>query len=400
MSSSRNFLVLTGLIGIIVLIHPIDSFGETWRVQIPSGASDPTVTSHFLPHEITVRVGDFVEWGNADTVVHTATSGTLETGPDGRFDSGHIKPGSQFRLLFGEEYMGENKYFCTLHPWLTGIINVANVEEGFQVIHNVGSEVSETTFDVQYKVKRNLVNAVVEPEAKSITFNFAGKISNDNFVVKLPKRLLENPQGVWVNDKQITNFESTQSDSITTLRIPLVDNSLQVKITGARVIGEIKPKPTVLINQILAISDKKVYYPDDDITISGQIINPTQLFHVTIQVISPSKVTLYSEDVPLQDGSKFTTTINATDALVEFGKYNIKIIGKDAKNLIIPFDYKLEPKEQLPPRQQMEMKIPPSDVVCNEGLKLMQKEKDGSAICVKPTTADALIQRGWATYFS
>ncbi|MGI0010405.1 MAG: hypothetical protein ACREAE_03290, partial [Nitrosopumilaceae archaeon] len=37
----------------------------------------------------------------------------------------------------------------------------------------------------------------------------------------------------------------------------------------------------------------------------------------------------------------------------------------------------------------------PSDVVCKEGLELILKVRDGSAACVTPSTASALIQRGW-----
>jgi hypothetical protein len=38
-----------------------------------------------------------------------------------------------------------------------------------------------------------------------------------------------------------------------------------------------------------------------------------------------------------------------------------------------------------------------NDVVCKEGLQLMKKTSDGTAACVKPTSVDRLIQRGWGT---
>ncbi len=41
--------------------------------------------------------------------------------------------------------------------------------------------------------------------------------------------------------------------------------------------------------------------------------------------------------------------------------------------------------------------IPASEVTCKEGLDLILKSRDGSAACVKPSTALKLIDRGWGT---
>ena len=89
---------------------------ETWKVQIPAGSSMPESPVHFTPSEISVRFGDRVEWGNADSVVHTVTSGTLKTGITTMFDSGHMESGNRFSVLFSEKEAGEIKYFCTIHP--------------------------------------------------------------------------------------------------------------------------------------------------------------------------------------------------------------------------------------------------------------------------------------------
>lgn len=51
----------------------------------------------------------------------------------------------------------------------------------------------------------------------------------------------------------------------------------------------------------------------------------------------------------------------------------------------------------LPPRQQITTGILSQDVVCKEGLKLIFKSKDNSPACVKPETADKLVERGWGT---
>lgn len=48
------------------------------------------------------------------------------------------------------------------------------------------------------------------------------------------------------------------------------------------------------------------------------------------------------------------------------------------------------------PKQQTNVGILPSEVQCKEGLELIFKSTDGSPACVKPKTAEKLIERGWA----
>ena len=48
------------------------------------------------------------------------------------------------------------------------------------------------------------------------------------------------------------------------------------------------------------------------------------------------------------------------------------------------------------PLLQFKSGTPASDVKCNQGLQLIFKAEDGSPACVKPDTAQKLIERGWA----
>jgi len=52
---------------------------------------------------------------------------------------------------------------------------------------------------------------------------------------------------------------------------------------------------------------------------------------------------------------------------------------------------------KMSPRAQMENGIPASEVTCKQGLDLILKSRDGSAACVKPSTALKLIASGWGT---
>jgi len=50
----------------------------------------------------------------------------------------------------------------------------------------------------------------------------------------------------------------------------------------------------------------------------------------------------------------------------------------------------------MSPLKQMDSGVNAEDVVCKDGLELIIKASNGSAACVKPSTALVLIQRGWA----
>jgi hypothetical protein len=340
-----------------------------------------------------------VEWGNADTVSHTVTSGTLESSPTGIFDSGHLKPGDRFVLLFQKENLGEIKYFCTIHPWMIGIVNVVDLDEGFQVFHNVGSKVSDSPVDISYKVQRNLVSVDVDPKRNMITFSFAGKIDNDMFVVKLPENLIKNPQSVWQNDNQTTDYELEKIDDITTLTVMLKDTTEQIKVVGVDVIGKIVPQKQILINQISGITDKSYYQQGEEIVISGEIKNPVQLYQISLDVISPKGVGVFHKEIPLENSTRFSETISPVGVLRDLGEYSIKITGSSAKSLFLSFEYGMGPKEIESPLHQMKSGVAPNEVVCNEWLKLFMKNSNGKAVCLTKSTSEILIQRGWADNF-
>ncbi len=94
-------------------------------VSIPSGASVPgcdETNECYLPYEITVSVGQTVTWSNDDTAAHTVTSGNIDAGLTGVFDSGLFLSGSTFEFTFDKA--GKYDYFCMVHPWMTGIVTV------------------------------------------------------------------------------------------------------------------------------------------------------------------------------------------------------------------------------------------------------------------------------------
>ena len=395
----NSSLFFSFLVIFLVMLIPLTAFGEVWKVQIPAGSAEPEAPAHYLPSEISIRPGDKVQWGNTDTVHHTITSGTLETGLDGKFDSGFMGPGSRFTVMFTEDDIGETKYFCKLHPWMIGVINVVDLEKDFQVFHNVGHDVSEFPVDVAYKVQRNLVGIQVDVAKNSLTFDFVGKIENDPLVVRLSDDLIKEPQSVWVNDKQTSNYELTKTDEGNTFSMILGEHVQQITVVGTDVIGTADPTQHVLVNQMYGITDKKFYERGDIITISGKIQNPVQLYEINLDITSPTGEPVYHKEIPIVDSSKFSETLSATGILRDFGKYEVKITAPSAKGVFLSFEYGIKPNEFKSPLKQIQTGVNPDNVICNEGLQLLMKISTSNAICVSESTADILLKRGYADYF-
>ena len=92
----------------------------------PTSTPTPTITVEpgkvsivdfaFQPAEITIHVGEKVEWENTGQMNHTATSDT------GVWDSGVLAPDQKFSFTF--DTVGDYPYHCTLHLNMTGIIHV------------------------------------------------------------------------------------------------------------------------------------------------------------------------------------------------------------------------------------------------------------------------------------
>src|ERR1700738_3023217 len=69
----------------------------------------------FAPAELKVKVGDTVTWTNHDDIPHTVVSA-------GKFRSKAMDTDNNFSFTFTAA--GDYKYFCSLHPHMTGMIKV------------------------------------------------------------------------------------------------------------------------------------------------------------------------------------------------------------------------------------------------------------------------------------
>ena len=92
-------------------------------VTIAKGAQNSNNKEFFVPPQSAAKPGSTITWKNDDTAIHTATSGKDAT-PDGKFDTSLISPGQSSKPITMPNEPGEYSYFCTLHPWMTGIVAV------------------------------------------------------------------------------------------------------------------------------------------------------------------------------------------------------------------------------------------------------------------------------------
>ena len=86
------------------------------KVSIVKGAWQINTTESYHPTIIQVITGTTVTWTNDDDIIHTVTD------VGGKFDSDLIQPGSGWKYTFYHE--GNYTYFCTIHPWMKGLVIV------------------------------------------------------------------------------------------------------------------------------------------------------------------------------------------------------------------------------------------------------------------------------------
>jgi plastocyanin len=101
----RAGLIAVAMALTVALVAPAGA--ETVKVAIDKVA--------YAPVNISARVGDTIEWSNADLVAHTATA------RDKSFDL-MIFPNKKQTLTVKKA--GEFDYYCKFHPNMTGHISV------------------------------------------------------------------------------------------------------------------------------------------------------------------------------------------------------------------------------------------------------------------------------------
>ena len=96
-------------------------------IQISQDSSFPGCehdSSCYVSSIVNITPNQTVLWENIDSVSHTVTSGRPEIGTQNIFDSGILPSNGKFFHTFTTS--GVFSYYCTLHPWMIGLIDVQN----------------------------------------------------------------------------------------------------------------------------------------------------------------------------------------------------------------------------------------------------------------------------------
>ena len=107
-----------------------------------------------------------------------------------------------------------------------------------------------------------------------------------------------------------------------------------------------------------------------------------------------------SKDISVIDGNSKETieTIQVAEPFeIAINSQTNKVYAMytNSKLSVVTFNHKVLPVSSSP-LKQISSGVDPISVICKDGFKLIFKAVDNFPACVKPTTAEKLIQRGWA----
>ena len=131
-------IIIIGIIGFAIILgialsfsnNTVEENNDETTLVIKGDVVMPTKVSRpgceiddrcYAPSLILTKKGNSVTWVNEDSAFHSVTSGFYDS-PTELFDSGHLDPFESFTFTFDE--VGDYDYFCTLHPWMEGLVTV------------------------------------------------------------------------------------------------------------------------------------------------------------------------------------------------------------------------------------------------------------------------------------
>ena len=131
-------IIIIGIIGFAIILgialsfsnNTVEENNDETTLVIKGDVVMPTKVSRpgceiddrcYAPSLILTKKGNSVTWVNEDSAFHSVTSGFYES-PTELFDSGHLDPFESFTFTFDD--VGDYDYFCTLHPWMEGLVTV------------------------------------------------------------------------------------------------------------------------------------------------------------------------------------------------------------------------------------------------------------------------------------
>lgn len=153
------------------------AFAEEIKIENGRGSSQPGCEETnlcFIPAVATANVGDKIIFLNGDDAPHTSTSGSPTSGPNGIWDSGLQQPGVDFVFIATDP--GTYDYFCMVHPWMVGQLQIfAQGEDSSDILEKIG--MTTDNFESMIYGEELPELSMIEPSAVSQVF--ANIVTND-----------------------------------------------------------------------------------------------------------------------------------------------------------------------------------------------------------------------------
>jgi plastocyanin len=368
-----------------------DAFAAS--VSIPQGTSVPGCEANnqcYLPYEVSIPVGDSITWSNDDSAAHTVTSGSSADGPSGVFDSSLFMAGTTFSHKFADS--GIYPYFCMVHPWMQGIVQVGNYpysssQSGETVITVQMLEQSTFYLDEPNQIIRASVEIINYSPSDGFYFMKVTHIptnkilkdfeiypkysGNDLWSVQIAYPILESDVKVGSQvleggyEIQIrSEYGSTTANTVFSIFESSGDSSLQPK-TEPR-----KSEPKAVIE---AISSLDSYEEGDVISITGKVSDVVYGSSLSLRILAPNGNVVFLDQVSLNSDGLFTYDLDTNRNLFkQNGDYTIQLIyGSEnvQKNIAVNYKNKeiireptTEPEPEPIPESISEKDSPSSEI--------------------------------------
>ena len=102
---------------------PTVNVSSNATVMIPNGNSNVTGVGFYIPLNLEAMRGTTVTWQNEDNIGHVIQSQDGHGNIIPIFSSAILKTGDTFHYKFDKP--GVYYYFCTIHPWRTGVVTIS-----------------------------------------------------------------------------------------------------------------------------------------------------------------------------------------------------------------------------------------------------------------------------------
>ena len=241
---------LLAIFAIVMTFGIPQTYAEVTTISIPQGTSVPgceATNECYLPFEVVVNVGEEVTWSNDDSAAHTVTAGSAADGPSGIFDSSLFMAGTTYSFTFEEA--GTFPYFCMVHPWMEGTVNVGTSEVTTTSLPEPEA-ISEKPVESQVEVNLNheisggeVTQMIVDGNSKSLIISL--NASNDGEItITLPRDVIDAKIGneddeffVLVDNEEVA-FDETSTAADRTVTVQFDAGVETIEIIGTFAVPE------------------------------------------------------------------------------------------------------------------------------------------------------------------